>query len=113
MTKPIVIIESPYAGDIERNLAYVRDCLRDCLQRGEAPLASHALYTQPGVLRDDVPEERALGMEAGFAFRDVASKTVVYDDLGVSRGMLAGIKDATVKGRVVEFRSLENWRKKE
>ena len=39
-----VIVESPYAGDVERNIAYVRAAMRDCLMRGEAPLASHLLY---------------------------------------------------------------------
>jgi hypothetical protein len=64
-----VIIESPYAGDVDANLIYARECLRDSLKRGEAPLASHALYTQEGVLNDDDPDERKLGIEAGFARR--------------------------------------------
>jgi len=42
-----VIIESPYAGDIEVNLKYAKLCILDSLKRGEAPLASHLLYTQP------------------------------------------------------------------
>lgn len=66
-----VYVESPYGSDnpeiIQRNIVYVRACLRDCILRGEAPFASHLLYTQDGVLRDEVPEERTLGMEAGFA----------------------------------------------
>lgn len=58
----MVIVESPYAGDIERNVAYARACIADCLKRGEAPFASHLLYTQPGVLDDGVPaEDRWLG----------------------------------------------------
>ncbi len=47
-----VILESPYGGtpeEVERNVKYARACLRDCLLRGEAPFASHLLYTQPGV----------------------------------------------------------------
>ena len=48
----LVIIESPYAGDIEKNVAYARDCVRDSLMRGEAPYASHLLYTQPNILDD-------------------------------------------------------------
>jgi len=39
-----VIIESPYAGNIEQNIKYrLRACLKDSLTRGEAPLASHLL----------------------------------------------------------------------
>ena len=32
-----VIIESPYAGDVEKNLRYLRAAMHDCLMRGEAP----------------------------------------------------------------------------
>lgn len=93
-----VILESPYAGDIERNVAYARACLRDSLLRGEAPLASHLLYTQPGVLRDDEPDERQWGIDAGLAWGAAAEATVVYTDLGVSRGMAHGIAHAQAAG---------------
>lgn len=105
-----VIVESPFAGDVETNLKYMRAAMRDCLLRGEAPFASHGLYTQPGVLDDDVPEERAHGIEAGFAWREAADATVVYTDRGYSRGMRYGIEDALKKGRPVEYRSLPDWR---
>jgi hypothetical protein len=108
-SKRRVVIESPYAGDVEKNLRYLRACMRDCLLRGEAPFASHGLYTQEGVLRDEVPEDRKLGIAAGFAWRDVSDATVVYEDLGVSSGMLEGIADAKAKGRPVEFRILPGW----
>lgn len=32
-----VVLESPYAGDVEKNVAYARLALRDSIQRGEAP----------------------------------------------------------------------------
>lgn len=102
----LVCVESPYAGDVAANLAYARDCLSDCLRRGEAPIASHLLYTQPGVLDDDVPAERALGIAAGFAWNERADATVVYVDRGVSRGMVAGVEHAHRFGRPVELRSL-------
>jgi hypothetical protein len=102
-----VILESPYAGDIEANLTYLRACMRDCLLHGEAPFASHALYTQPGVLRDDDTDERALGMSAGFAFRPLVRKTVVYTDRGISGGMQAGIEHAkTMTWHEIEYRQL-------
>lgn len=105
----LVIIESPYAGDVDRNLRYVRACMADCLARGESPYASHALYTQPGVLDDTVPEERALGIAAGFAWRAVADATIVYTDLGWSTGMRAGVADAVAACRPVECRTIEGW----
>jgi len=104
-----VIIESPFAGDIEKNLKYLRICMRDCLLRGEAPFASHGLYTQPNVLDDSVPEERERGIQAGFAWRDVAEKTVVYTDLGISKGMEYGIAHAAARGCEIEYRSL-GWK---
>lgn len=101
-----VIVESPYAGDVERNLRYVRACMRDCLIRGETPYASHALYTQEGVLRDEVSEEREWGIAAGFAWRQASEKTVVYTDLGYSRGMKFGIAHAEEIGHPIEYRQL-------
>jgi hypothetical protein len=83
-------LESPYAGNVELNTAYARACMRDCLQRGEVPFASHLLYTQPGVLDDTIPEQRERGIEAGLAFREHAAKTVFYLDQGWSGGMRAG-----------------------
>lgn len=102
----LVIIESPFAGDIEANTEYARAAVRDSLMRGEAPIASHLLYTQPGVLRDDVPEERQHGIDAGLAWRTVATATVVYTDRGISRGMEYGIKAAQEAGMPVEYRTL-------
>ncbi|WP_245467950.1 hypothetical protein [Mesorhizobium sp. M6A.T.Cr.TU.017.01.1.1] len=105
----LVILESPYAGEVERNVAYARAALRDCLKRGDAPAASHLLYTQPGVLDDDDPAERATGIGAGLAWGRKAEATVVYTDRGVSKGMAQGIARALAEGRPVEYRRLEGW----
>jgi hypothetical protein len=102
----LVILESPYAGNVARNLDYVRACMADCFARNEAPFPSHALYTQPGVLDDNDPAQRKLGMEAGFAWGDRADATVVYADLGISDGMHKGIARALNAGRSFEFRYL-------
>lgn len=104
-----VVIESPLAGNVELNLRYLRACMHYCITHDEAPYASHALYTQPGVLDDLIPAERELGIVAGFAWRDVADLTVVYTDLGITKGMRYGIYDANRKGRPVEFRTLPGW----
>ena len=103
----LVILESPFAGDVEANTDYARACLSDSLKRGEAPIASHLLYTQPGVLDDDIPQERKLGIDAGLAWRRVAEGSVVYIDRGVSTGMKYGITAARDAGLPVMFRSLE------
>lgn len=102
----LVALESPYAGKVEENIEYARKCLADCLKRGEAPFASHLLYTQPGVLNDDVPKERKLGIAAGFAIEAQLDATVVYVDLGISEGMIEGILRAQDEDRPIEFRKL-------
>ena len=107
-----VILESPFQGGLLRrwlNVRFARACLRDCLMRGEAPLASHALYTQRGVLRDDVPDERKLGIDAGHAWISSADAVVVYLPRhgAVTPGMDIGIKKARAIGIPVEFRRLE------
>lgn len=103
----LVILESPYAGDIDANVAYARRCVRHSLSLGEAPIASHLLYTQPGILDDNVEIERNWGIEAGLAWKKVADATVVYMDYGISRGMEYGIKSAQQAGIPVEYRMLD------
>lgn len=101
-----VLVESPFAGDVKRNIKYTRKCMHDCFLRGEAPFASHALYTQEGVLDDTIPEERELGIKAGLIWGAMAEVTVVYVDHGILGGMRLGIADAKAKGRPVEYRKL-------
>lgn len=104
----LVILESPYAGDVAANVEYARACLRDSLLRGESPIASHLLYTQPGVLDDLIPSERQRGIDAGLAWKAVAHASVVYTDRGITRGMQDGIDAATAAGIPIEMRRLKN-----
>lgn len=110
----LVILESPYGNPdpavVEENVRYARACMADCLRRGEAPYASHLLYTQPGVLDDNVPEERTLGIEAGLAWGECAEATVVYMDRGVTVGMKKGVDRAIAARRPVEYRELSGWK---
>lgn len=101
-----VILESPFAGDTAANIAYARACIRDCLRRGEAPIASHLLYTQDGILDDTIVEERELGIDAGHAWLSGAHAVVVYTDRGVSKGMEKGVMRAINHHLPVEYRSL-------
>lgn len=112
-----VEIESPFAAptpeEIELNIKYARACVTDCLKRGESPYASHLFFTQEGILDDTIPEERKLGMEAGKVWTELAEKTVVYTDRGMSGGMKWGIEEAEKHGRPVEYRTLGGeWAKK-
>lgn len=101
-----VVLESPYAGDVDGNILYARACVRDCLKRGEAAIASHLLYTQDGILDDLKPEERLLGITAGLAWLGVADGHVFYIDKGVSSGMKMAMDYADSVGSVYEIRRL-------
>lgn len=89
-----------------RNRRYARACMRDSLCKGEAPFASHLLYDQRGILDDTLPEERELGIAAGFHWGSQATLVAVYGDYGVSTGMLRGISRAAAGGTPWEMRSL-------
>lgn len=101
-----VIIESPFAGEVERNIKYAKECMADSLKRGEAPFASHLLYTQEGILDDLNIEERTLGINAGFAWGEVADCVVVYEDYGISGGMALGIERAREQGLPIDYRKI-------
>lgn len=106
----LTIIESPYAPNesytVEHHIEYAQKCMHDSLLRGEAPYASHLLYTQPNVLDDTIKDERALGIQAGFEWRKCAELTVFYCDLGMSKGMLLGMEDCKAKGLPYEVRRI-------
>ena len=102
-----VVIESPYAGDLALNAKYLDACLSDCFRRGESPYASHAIG--PRALRDAVPEQRRQGIDAGFAWADVADAIVFYVDLGWSGGMRAALVKHQADGRTIEQRKLPDW----
>lgn len=109
----LVILESPYAASathtVTQHVEYARACVRDSLGREEAPIASHLLYTQPGILDDLIPEERQWGINAGLAWKAVAQQHVFYTDLGWSRGMLYGKQYAVDAGLIFEERKI-GWK---
>ena len=100
-----VIIESPYAGEVEKNRLFAILAMKDCFLRGEAPFVSHLLY--PMALQKYSDEDRQRGILAGMAWTPVAEKSVVYTNLGISQGMIRGIARAESLGIEVERRELE------
>jgi hypothetical protein len=109
--KPRVIIESPYAGDVERNTAYARACVRDSLMRGENPIAFHLLHTQPGILDDQTPAERELGISTSLEWYASGAIDIcaVYEDVRISTGMRRGIAAAIAAGVPVRYRRVGMW----
>tara|TARA_Y100001937_G_scaffold25152_1_gene36048 strand:- start:20 stop:355 length:336 start_codon:yes stop_codon:yes gene_type:complete len=100
----LVIIESPYMGNVKSNVAYARKCMSDSLLRGESPFASHLLYTQ--VLDDTKEIERLTGMSRAFNWYRHADLMAVYTDKGVSKGMEMGMEVAKNLGINIEYRNL-------
>lgn len=100
----IVIIESPFAGDIESNRQYAIEACADCFRRKETPFASHLLY--PQILNELNPDEREQGIIAGYEFWEVAHKIVFYIDRGWSPGMLRAKEKAELRAFFTEERKL-------
>lgn len=108
MTKPFILIESPFSAptmpELIHNIQYALLAVRDSLNRGEAPYASHLFYTQ--MLDDNNTTERQHGIDAGLTIGKYAQQSVIYDDLGISSGMEYGIKIAKDADRQIITRSL-------
>lgn len=115
LTRPVVMVESPYFGHPD-SCRYLACCLLDSILRGEAPIASHALY--PLALPEHVEgpdgtgrSGREIGLECGESLavlanvrecfpqginpgdrpfsemRAIPVERLWYVDLGWSRGM--------------------------
>lgn len=101
-----VIIESPYAGDIEANTEYLKACVLDSLNRSESPYASHAFF--PQFLDDDNPAERKIGIDAGLAWSIAAETVVYYVDKGMSAGMLYALERHCQRNADIDVRQLSD-----
>jgi len=86
------ILESPFAGNVDRNRAYAIQCMRNMILQEEAPFASHLLY--PLALGAQNRETRKRGMNAGLVWTEAADVCIVYEDFGLSDGMKQGIEHA-------------------
>jgi hypothetical protein len=118
-----VIIESPYgtnpdgsradAETVAKNVRYLHACMLHAMSLGEAPFASHGLY--PGPLNDAKPEERKMGIEAGFAIGRVLAAAgaarAFYVDEGMTPGMRLAVPEAEKIGQPIEYRTLPGWRR--
>jgi hypothetical protein len=89
------------------NVIFAQRCMADCIRVGEAPYASHLLYTQPNILDDFLPEERACGLVAGRRFLAVCEYAVCYVDRGFSTGMRGDLEAAVQYRTEILFRRLE------
>lgn len=105
---PLVLIESPFKAPTEKQFRiqynYLVSCVRHSIGLGESPYCTHGFFTQ--FLDDNDQHERMLGIRLGLSWGKHATKTIVYEDLGISTGMRYGIEDAINNRRPVERRLL-------
>jgi hypothetical protein len=93
-----VVLESPYSGsneqEIQDNIEYAWKCLQDSCAKGEAPFASHLMYTRTKdrhIKDGDGWITREEGLKRCEAWRAAADLTVFYTDRGWSRGMIIAL----------------------
>ena len=92
--RPIVYICSPFAGDVEKNVAAARRYCRFAVDKGCIPIAPHLLF--PQFMDDSSPKERELGLFFGTALMSKCSEIWVFGSY-YSAGMTAEIKRARWK----------------
>jgi len=95
----VIFLESPYSGDIDRNIRYLALCGFDSsLLHGECPYASHGWMTQHPRAKNYFVSDydhkwdvltRDEAIKRSQLMRHKLDMTVFYTDLGWSRGMLA------------------------
>lgn len=100
----LTIIETPYAGDIEKNTEYAKRAMRDSIERGEFPLASHLIY--PLILDERKPEQRSQGIALGYEWGKKADKIACYTDYGTSEGMQRAMAFYHKCGIEIEYRKI-------
>ena len=114
---PIVILESPYSGDIERNVKYGQRAMLDARGRGETVIMPHLLWTQHPdckthfISDDDKLHTAATGRQAALKQieelrRIPGAKVVFYMDYGVSHGMSPAFKQCRREGIAWEERRI-------
>jgi hypothetical protein len=115
--KPLVVVESPFKGagweETRRNVLYAKCAIKDCLERGEAPYASHLNFTQAGILDDTILEERYAGIMAGVRIVENFDISAFYVDFGMSAGMTKfGLTGAEKAGREIQYRKVNDLQRK-
>ena len=101
---PEVYICSPYAGDVEANVANAIRYARFALSEGFMPVVSHLMY--PQVLDDSDPVQRDLGLAFGIRLMEscLGGLWVFADtDADISPGMAQEIGIAEKRGMRIRY----------
>lgn len=92
--KRIIVVESPLAGDTQKNFRYALWCCRAWWLNDVFPIASHT--NCPWYMDDNNPKEREAGIDWPWAwFLSVPHMFMV--DLGTSNGMIKAMARCTAE----------------
>lgn len=100
MMKKIYVV-SPYAGEIEKNVANAISYCKYVMEQGYMPLASHLYFTR--LTDDNIPEERRVGLAMGLELLAMCDEAWVFYDSFISSGMAGEIKEAGKLGLPVKY----------
>lgn len=98
--RPIVYICSPFAGDIEGNIANAKRYCRFAVDSGYIPIAVHLLF--PQFMDDADPDERELALIFGNAVMSKCSEVWVFGER-ISSGMASEIRRAKWKNYRIRY----------
>ena len=91
---------SPYRAktetELDNHIDYAQEITSKAMAAGLAPITPHLYLTQ--VTNDEIPEQRARGLEAGQALLLLCDCLLIGNRYGVSAGMQAEIKLAEQQG---------------
>lgn len=91
----LIYIASPFAGEIEANIAFAKKACRYAIRQGHTPIAVHLLY--PQMLDDSDPAERETGLRLGHRVLEVCDELWCCGDR-ISSGMAREIEEAQKLG---------------
>lgn len=91
---------SPYRAkteaELDNHIDYAQELTSKALAAGLAPITPHLYLTQ--VTNDEIPEQRARGLEAGQSLLLLCDCVIIGNRYGVSAGMQAEIELAEQQG---------------
>ena len=103
-----IYVASRFAGDTRASvLANTKAAIRYCrsvIEAGHMPVASHILYAASGMLKDNDPAERELGLLFGLALLGLCDEVWVFGD--ISPGMAKEIEEAKRLHKPVIYKEL-------
>ncbi len=100
----LIFVASPYAGDVEKNIAFAKRACRYVMEQGHAFFAPHLLY--PQILDDTDPKERKTGLKLGLSILKKFDELWVCGNR-ISAGMEAEIERAKQLGIPIRYVSEE------